>query len=47
MKHITIPKDFFKNIDFKIEVPTFICSCGDKVLDTPHNRLQSITNDKS
>lgn len=41
MKVIKIPKDFFKKLNFKITAPTFICSCGEEVLDTPENRLQS------
>lgn len=36
-----VPKNFFKNLDYKITVPTIICSCGEEVLDTLTNRLQS------
>lgn len=40
-KHIKIPKNFFKDLKYEVNVPTFKCSCGEKVLDTPTNRLQS------
>ena len=34
-----ITKDYFKNKDFKIEIPTIICNvCGSEILDTPINR---------
>lgn len=38
---VEIPKDFFKNLDYKLTVPIFKCSCGEEVLDSPENRLQS------
>lgn len=40
-RFLKIPKDYFKDIKFHIDLPTFICSCGECVLDTPSNRLQS------
>jgi hypothetical protein len=40
-KIIKIPKDFFKDLKFKIDLPTFKCSCGKEVLDTPANRLEA------
>jgi hypothetical protein len=39
-KTINIPKDYFKNVDFKIQVPTIICVCGKEILDTPTNRAR-------
>lgn len=46
--NIILPKNYLKNLNFKINIPTFICSCGEKVLDTPENRVQSklFKNDK-
>lgn len=41
-KYITIPKVFFKDVKYELKVPTFICSCGEEVLDCPKNRLQSL-----
>jgi len=40
-REFKVPKNFFKNLDYKITVPTIICSCGEEVLDTLTNRLQS------
>lgn len=35
-----VPKDFFKGLDFKVQVPTILCPiCGEEILDTPTNRL--------
>lgn len=39
-KKINIPKDFFKELDFKLQVPTILCPiCEEEILDTPTNRL--------
>lgn len=43
-KKVKVPKSFFKGCNFKIKLPTFVCSCGKKILDTPSNRLQSLLN---
>ena len=40
-REFKVPKDFFKNLHYKITVPTIICSCGEEVLATPSNILQS------
>jgi hypothetical protein len=40
MRKIEIPKEFFKELDYKIELPTITCEiCGEQILDTPSNRL--------
>ena len=37
-KIFKIPDDYFKDIDVKIQVPTFMCKvCGEQVLDVPSN----------
>lgn len=41
MKMIKIDKDIFKNLEYKMNVPTFECSCRQEILDTPDNRLLS------
>ena len=34
-------KELLKNLTFKLSVPTFICYCGEEILDTPENRVSS------
>ncbi len=31
----------FKKLKFKVSLPTIKCSCGQSILDTPANRIQS------
>ena len=39
-KKIKIPKDFFRELNFKLQVPTILCPiCGEEILDTLTNRL--------
>src|SRR3990167_9625564 len=38
LKFIKIPKKFWDNLKFEIKVPTLICVCGKKILDTPCHR---------
>lgn len=39
MKTIKITKDYFKDIDFHIKLPTFTCKiCGETILDCPSNQ---------
>lgn len=40
-RYIKIPKDYFKDVDFKITLPTIKCKiCGQDILDTPQNRMK-------
>jgi len=41
-KYIKITPDMFKDLEFKIELPTFQCSCGEEILLTPENMEQSL-----
>lgn len=42
MKTLKIPQGFYVNFDWEVKLPTFICSCGEEILDTPSHRLQSL-----
>jgi hypothetical protein len=40
MKYIKIDQNFFKNINFIVEIPTISCPvCGEQILDIPTNRF--------
>ena len=41
-KYIKTTPDMFKDLEFKIELPTFQCSCGEEILLTPENIEQSL-----
>ena len=41
-KLIKVPKGFFKKLKCDIKIPTIKCAmCGQKVLDTPSNRIRN------
>jgi hypothetical protein len=44
MKTIKIPKKFFKELKYKITLPTIKCFCGKEILDTPTNRMINFIN---
>jgi len=41
-KYIKTTPDMFKDLEFKIELPTFQCSCGEEILLTLENMEQSL-----